>query len=125
MNPAGSIHQGNWTPGLTPRAAVELLEHMLDELLELKALVRGAPAVPDEFLLDQMAHCAHRISLAAEKRFLTIAKKAREVAWVVDEIVVGYGESDMAQLKRRVIILEDHLRRTLAFADERAHTASP
>lgn len=120
MNPAVGAHrEPGWTPDLTPGDAIEALGQVQGQLFELKALVRGAPAVPDEHLLDRIAHCAHQISLATETRFLSIAKKAREVAWVADEIVVGYGGSDLAHLKRRVIILEDHLRRAMSDAIER------
>src|SRR5262245_48329516 len=105
MNPGGSVQQAGWMPGMTPGTALELLGHMQDELLEIKALLRSAPAAPGERLLDGIANCAHRISLAAEKRFPTIAVKAREVAWVADEIIVGYGESCVADLNRRLIIL--------------------
>ena len=41
------------------------------------------------------------------------------MAWIADEIIVGYGDSDMAQLNRRMIILEDHLRRAVQDAGER------
>ncbi len=120
MNPAiGGHREPGWTPDLTPGAAIEVLGQVQGQLYELKVLVRAAPAVPDEDLLDRIAHRAHQISLATEARFLSIAKKAREVAWVADEIVVGYGGSDMAQLRRRMIVLEDHLRRAMSDAIDR------
>jgi len=112
MNPA-SVGRHGPTHGMTPGAVIEVLGRMQDELLEIKALLRGSPQASDEILLDRIAHRAHRISVSAEKRFLSIATKAREVAWMADEIIVGYGDSNMAHLNRRVIILEDHLRRAI------------